>query len=307
MRLIGELGNAPHARIFSDYLTQSGIENQVQKESEDTGEVYEVWVNFEDDMPRAEQLLKKFLENPDDPEYQGATKKAKKLKKNAKKEEQDHPGYMDARTTVFYRGATPLGSLTLLLILACLAVALFSRLGKDLNALRPFFITDFLNLRSFLHKGLYEIGKGEIWRLFTPMFIHFGIIHFLFNMMWLRDLGSMIEDRKGSLFLAVFVLVVSAAGNLAQYLVSHPFFGGMSGVVYGLLGYTWMKGKYDPGSNLSLHKSTVTMMIAWFFICFTGLVGNIANAAHAAGLVIGAAWGFFTSLKFRQMVRKFWE
>jgi len=303
VRLIGDVENVNHARIFSDYLIQLGIGNQIQEESGDTQKIYEIWVHAEDELERAEQLLKKFRENPDDLEYQGATKKAKKIEKEVKKEEKEHPGYMDARTTVFYKGATPHGSLTLLLILVCLAVAVFSQLGKDVNALRPFFITDFLRQVAF-NKGLWEIRNGEIWRLFTPMFIHFGVLHFLFNMLWLRDLGSMVEARKGSLFLAVFVLIVSASGNLAQYAVSHPYFGGMSGVVYGLLGYVWMKGKYDPASNFSLHRSTVMFMIAWYFLCLTGLMGNIANAAHTAGLLIGVAWGFLTSLKFRQIIRK---
>ena len=66
----------------------------------------------------------------------------------------------------------------------------------------------------------------------------------------------------------------------------------MSGVVYGLLGYIWMRGKFDPGSGLYLHPSTVTMMIIWFFACFTPIIPNVANAAHAAGLVIGIAWGY---------------
>ena len=305
MRLVGELEHEEHARIFSDYLTQLGIDNNLLEESmEGTGKIYEIWVHSEDETARSEQLLKNFRENPVAPEYQGVSKRAKKIKKEAEREAKEHPGYMDARTTIFFRGATPNGSLTLLLILACLGVAVFSVLGKDKNMLRPFFIADFLKLQFMFNPGLHEIANGEIWRLFTPMFIHFDILHFVFNMMWLRDLGSMVEDRKGSLFLGIFVLVISASSNLSQYAVSGPAFGGMSGVVYGLLGYIWMKGKYDPASNLSLHKSTVTLMIGWFFLCLTGLMGPIANAAHAAGLAVGVAWGFLTSLKFRQITRK---
>jgi membrane associated rhomboid family serine protease len=78
----------------------------------------------------------------------------------------------------------------------------------------------------------------------------------------------------------------------------------MSGVVYGLLGYIWMKGKYDPGSRLFLHKTTVAFMISWYFLCFTGMFGPIANGAHTAGLVIGVAWGFISSPKFRQLIKQ---
>ena len=78
----------------------------------------------------------------------------------------------------------------------------------------------------------------------------------------------------------------------AQYLLSGPSFGGMSGVVYGLLGYIWMQGRFNPASGLSLQPQTVTMMILWFFLCLTGMVGHVANTVHAVGLAGGIAWGF---------------
>jgi GlpG protein len=302
MRLVGEFENKSEAGRFSDYLTHTGIENRVMEEEG----VFEVWVHVEDEVENAEKLLKQFLEEGVPIDYQEVAKKARQMRKEAEKEAKDGPRYLDARTTIFYRGPAPNGALTLLLILASVAVAIFSELGKNPGALRGLFITD-IQVNGRMARwipGLQEIMRGEVWRLFTPMFIHFDILHLLFNMLWLKDLGSMIEDRKGSLFLAVFILVVSAASNLSQYLVSTPLFGGMSGVVYGLLGYIWMKGKYDPGSRLALHKSIVIMMITWYFLCFTGLMGPVANAAHTAGLVIGVAWGFLTSKKLSDLLKK---
>ena len=126
------------------------------------------------------------------------------------------------------------------------------------------------------------------------MFIHYGILHILFNMLWLHDLGSMIEGRQSTQKLAFLVFAIAGISNLAQYVVSGPKFGGMSGVVYGLLGYIWMRGKFDPGSGLFLHPSTVTMMLIWFVICLTGFVGA-ANTVHATGLAMGMAWGYFSS------------
>jgi GlpG protein len=124
------------------------------------------------------------------------------------------------------------------------------------------------------------------------MFLHFNILHLLFNMLWLRDLGSMIEARKGSWMFLLLVLVLAGTSNVGQYLLSGPMFGGMSGVVYGLLGYIWMQSKFNPASGLSLQPQTVTMMILWFVLCLTGMVGHIANTVHAVGLAGGIAWGF---------------
>jgi GlpG protein len=307
MRLVGELEELADAGTFSDYLTQLGIVNQVIEEPSGDNIAYEIWVHEEDKVAESEGLLKKFLENPGDEEYQGVSQIARKIKKQAEKKAKEKPQYMDARTTIFYRGAPRNGTLTLILIAACVIVAVLSKLGQDIMSLRMLFIIDPLLLQSHLFGGLPEIWKGEIWRLFTPMFIHFGIMHLAFNMLWLWDLGNMVEDRKGTFFLAVFILIISGSGNLAQYLASSPLFGGMSGVVYGLLGYIWMKGKYDPGSRLSLHKTTVAMMIGWYFLCLIGIIPNVANMAHTVGLVVGVAWGYLTTSHFKNQLRKFRE
>jgi GlpG protein len=98
--------------------------------------------------------------------------------------------------------------------------------------------------------------------------------------------------------------VIAGLSNLGQMYMSGPGFGGMSGVVYGLLGYIWIRGKFDPASGLYLHSSTVIMMLIWFFICFApnAIPGmpRIANTAHAVGLVSGMVWGYLSSLKYRR-------
>jgi GlpG protein len=308
MRVIGEFSDRSNAELFSDYLTQLHIDNQIMEESGDSQVVFEIWVHDEDNVSRAEELLSRFRENPDSQEYQDVSRKAKKIRREALKEEKDGPKYMDARTTVFYKGGTPqMGKLTVVLIVISVAVAIFSKLGAETETLMPLFITDFVYGNGGINwfAGLPEIMSGEVWRLFTPMFIHFGFIHLIFNMMWLYDLGNMVEDRKGILFFALFIITVSCSSNLLQYAFSHPVFGGMSGVNYGLFGYIWMKGKYDPTSQLSLHNSTVVLMISWFVLCWTGVLGSVANWAHTGGLVVGVVWGFLTSTSFRHQIKKF--
>lgn len=309
MRLVGEIEELANARTFSDYLTQLEIKNQIIEEPRGDKIAHEIWVHEEDRVEEAEGLLKKFLENPGDEQYQGVSQAARKIKKQAEKEAKEQPQYIDARTTIFYRGVPRTGTLTLVIVLACVVVGVLSKLGENTNAMKLLFITEYWQEGAYIYwkEGLPEIMNGQFWRLFTPMFIHYGIIHLAFNMLWFWDLGNMVEDRKGTLFLAGFILVVSGSSNWVQYLMSGPAFGGMSGVVFGLLGYIWMKGKYDPVSKLALHKTTVIMMIGWYFLCLSGLVGHVANWVHTVALLVGIAWGYLTSDHFKRQLRNFKE
>ena len=117
-------------------------------------------------------------------------------------------------------------------------------------------------------------------------------------MMWLKDLGALIEFRKGTPFFIFLFFATSITSNVGQFLMSGPSFGGMSGVVYGLLGYAWLKGKFDPASRMALNQSVVVMMIGWFFLCMTGLLGPIANTAHGVGLLAGMLIGFVDAKVF---------
>ena len=114
-------------------------------------------------------------------------------------------------------------------------------------------------------------------------------------MLWLKDLGYAIERRHGTLYFFLMILVVGVTSNLGQFLHKGPSFGGMSGVVFGLLGYIWIRSRFDPRSGLQITKHTVIFMMIWFFLCLSGRIGNIANTAHGVGLVVGMLWGFVSA------------
>jgi GlpG protein len=198
------------------------------------------------------------------------------------------------------RGFSPaslrVGPLTGVLIGISVAVAIFSNLGKNDDILGHLFISEYT--RGGDEGLLPEVMHGELWRLLSPIFIHFGFIHILFNMLWLKDLGSAIEKLISTRLLLAQVIVIGVFSNLVQFYFAGPYFGGMSGVVYGLLGFVWMKSRFDPASGLYMDKQTVIWMVGWFFLCMTGAMGHVANYAHGAGLVAGVIWGF-TSAKMR--------
>lgn len=184
--------------------------------------------------------------------------------------------------------------LTLGLIVICVLVALFTNLGADLTRLLPFLMTEYQGNQL---NQLFEIQQGQVWRLISPILVHFGLLHLIFNMMWLWDLGGTIETRWSGLRLALMTLSIGVVSNLAQFVVSGALFGGMSGVVFGMLGYLFVLGRLRPDLGVSVPPQIMSFMLIWFAICWSGLVGNIANWAHLAGLVSGAGLGLIQGMQ----------
>lgn len=136
------------------------------------------------------------------------------------------------------------------------------------------------------------LAGGEVWRLITPDFLHFSWTHLIFNAVMLWFLGSQIEWIDGRARLIALFVVSSLASNVLQYLVSGPLFGGLSGVVYGILGYCWLSQRRRP--RFQFPPALVTFALAWMVIGFTPLpewlgLGSMANEAHLGGFVAGLA------------------
>ena len=297
MRMIGLIKNEAAASSFRDYLLVQGIENQLEKESDGT---WSVWVHADDELDRASRFLAEFRDKPDDSRFHLASAQAAQLRAREQADRESFDKRFHDRGDVFHNMAGyGIGPLTLILIIFSGLVFLQTGYGYDEKANVAWYISNpfRFNLRiaggNLLERlfSLPEIRQGQVWRLITPIFLHVGLMHILFNMLFLRDLGSMIEARLSSLYLALLVVVIGITSNLAQYAVSGPRFCGMSGVVYGLLGYIWIRGKYDPFCGLILHKTTVTMMLIVYFACLT-VIPNVANTVHTVGLLVGMLWGY---------------
>ena len=296
MRMIGEIQDEAAARTFGDFLYAQGIGNELER-SPSGG--WTVWVKSDDDLGRAVEFLRAFARNPSDPLFLGAALDAANLRRRENEDLASHQCRVrDAKRTFVRLGGYRFGPVTFALIFVSAVVFVMTKFGTSFESVSSLWFSEHRSFAPYWRRVLDvpELRDGQLWRLLTPVFIHMSFMHILFNLMWLADLGSMIEDRQSSGLLGRLVVVMAIGSNIAQYVVSgRPHFGGMSGVVYGLIGYMWIRGRFDPTCGLRLGRQTVVMSIIWFFLCFTGWLGPIANAAHGGGLVIGMIWGWLAS------------
>ena len=139
--------------------------------------------------------------------------------------------------------------------------------------------------------------NGEYWRLITPVFLHFSWLHIVFNALWTWEFGHRIESALGSRWLLLLFFVVAVISNTSQFVAGGPsIFGGMSGVVYGLLGFSWVGPQLQPRWQFAPPPGLMVLMIGWLLVCLFGVIevlgfGAIANAAHVGGLLAGAGLG----------------
>ncbi|MGH1371613.1 MAG: rhomboid family intramembrane serine protease [Cellvibrionaceae bacterium] len=146
----------------------------------------------------------------------------------------------------------------------------------------------------------YGWDQLQYWRLLTPVFLHFGFFHILFNSLWIWEFGRRIELHFGGGFLLLAVLVTGVSSNLAQYLWKGPsLFGGLSGVLYALLGFLWVHNRFKPHPITTLPPGIIGFMLFWMVLGMSGAVnafidGSVANAAHFGGLISGMLFALLT-------------
>ena len=322
MRQLAVLSSADSARALADHLLTLTIDTQLEQQAEG----WAVWVRNEDQMVRARQELEAYQRNPDDPRYKSAGGIANSLRSQRLKEEKEYHRRQQRFHARMGRAGSA-GTITLVLIVLSAIVLVLkdgTRYGRwvvQTLSIAPYQVVPILDPSSDevrwelrCPEGLQPILRGQIWRLASPMFIHFTIWHLFFNMYWLYALGGAIEWRRGRYRYLALVLAVSVACNLAQYFLGRlgeseslaslprsPNFGGMSGVVYGLLGYVWMKGRFQPELGLGIDRNNLILMIGWLVLCMTpwsySLIGTrVANVAHVAGLLMGMFIGYMPML-----------
>ena len=194
------------------------------------------------------------------------------------------------------------------IILISVAIAIFSNFGSIISVIEPLTFLKF-NLSPtiatgrpiFLSFNDTFTNNHEWWRLLTPMFIHFSFAHLSFNCLWIYVLGPKIETYDGHFLFIVLIVFTSISANFAQYFFSGPsLFGGLSGVIYGMLGYCMTIEFEDQQERYDLPPALYLFMIVWLILGFIGILdlfgfGSVANFAHLGGLISGIIFAMITT------------
>ena len=135
-----------------------------------------------------------------------------------------------------------------------------------------------------------RLKKGEYWRLFTAMFVHFGMMHILCNMYSLYNLGPSLERMLGSVRFGILYLVTGLAGNLLTAYIDerkgkNRISAGTSGCIFGLMG-AWLVIALLPGMGRYISRRGILLTLA-VNLYYGYRVRGINLAAHAGGLAAG--------------------
>jgi membrane associated rhomboid family serine protease len=131
---------------------------------------------------------------------------------------------------------------------------------------------------------LIGVSQGEYYRLLTAAFLHAGILHILFNMFALVQIGPLLEEALGRVRFAALYVLSALGGSVAGYVLASPNQPsvGASGAIFGLFGAYYVVVRRLGGETGSI----VTLLVINLVITFT--VPSIDWRAHLGGLVTGA-------------------
>ncbi|AZQ85956.1 rhomboid family intramembrane serine protease GlpG [Colwellia sp. Arc7-635] len=268
------------ALLFCNYLKTLNIQAQVI--TEDAGFV----VYCQDDKHEiAQQEFEQFIADPYQVKYQQAAWQSGDVT-----DVNPHaPALLTSFKSQFLSHA---GIVTLTIFALCWLVFIASNLGWANTVFHHLQFYSTLNLDAVLQAP---------HRLLGPAFYHFSWLHIVFNTMWWWQLGGSIERTTGKFSLITLLLVSAVLSNIGQFMVDGPNFGGLSGVVYALVGYVWWMGWLIPEKGLSLSKPIIGFMLFWLLLGYTSLMPiNVANTAHLLGLLSGCLLAYLQFLKVKK-------
>jgi len=274
MMRITHFNNPRLAQAFVDYMATRGVTLRIEH-----GEAYTILLDDESQAAVVENELQQFVRDPLHPRYQDASWQSGNTAS----------GLQYQRTSLLANIRERAGPLTMTVMIACVAVFILMQIVGD---------------RTMLYWLAWPADEGQyfqVWRWFSHALLHFSLLHIAFNVMWWWYLGGAVEKRLGTGKLVVIALISALLSGWMQAKFSGIWFGGLSGVVYALMGYAWLRGERDPESGIFLERGLMAFAILWLVIGYFGAFGlAIANAAHVTGLLVGLAMAAADTYKVRK-------
>lgn len=197
-----------------------------------------------------------------------------------------------------FRGRDTTGIITIL----CVVLYVTSLVLDPAAAMRPMSGFELFSPSPFALVALGATGTslwdaGRWWTVLTAVYLHGGVLHILFNVLWIRQLGPEVEEIYGRARYLVIFTIAGAAGFILSDVVGVRLTVGASGAVFGLLGAMIAFGKKRGGA---FGRLVLTQYGQWALIMFVfGLLPGTAvnNWAHAGGFLAGFAGASVLSFK----------
>ncbi len=315
MRCLGQINGRSAAESFVAYLLTQDITTQIEALGESNPEErtdrWEIWVRDEDRLQQARSELAQFVDNPRDAKYASALTQAKSILAEREKKKQQaarNVRRIDMRRTSGLAGGRSIPPLSLTLLILSIGISLLSSFGTPKLSnewgqaiVEKLSFVSFDDYQKSEHDPAASLKRGELWRMVTPIFLHLSPIHLAMNMFVLISLGRIVERWVGTPRFALFVLLLAVGPNLLQglspaWMHGSPMFGGISGVLYGLFGYVWVRSSLDPSLGISIPFPIVVIFVGMIVVGLSGMVPNwqFADLCHLGGLLIGCTVAFAT-------------
>lgn len=276
----------PLSKNLSDldrHLTQVGITHRFTEEQSQNLQV--LWLFNQSDVPKVKVIIDELISGaaswPNDDQANKATGQSS--------------GGQLSRIEASIAHAFSIAPLTLgLVVLGLIGYLLvlfpshFSVIALNTISFHQVFIPE-----SQIASVYQDIATGQLWRLFTPVFIHFSGLHIALNATMLWFLGSRIERAIGLRSYLILVVFTGIISNIVQAQWDGiAFFGGLSGVVFALVGYVLVWQYRNSQTAIAIPKPLIGMMIFSLILGFTPVLNiisgsNIANGAHLGGFIAG--------------------
>jgi rhomboid protease GluP len=156
----------------------------------------------------------------------------------------------------------------------------------------PFFPNDWI-FEVFAGVNFY-IAEGELWRFVTPIFLHSGFVHMLFNSFSLVLFGPGLELMLGKTKFLLLYLVGGVLANIATYFLNPLTYihVGSSGAIFALFGF-YVAIVIFKKHMLSKENSQIILTITVIGLVMTFIQPNINVTAHIFGLIAGFLIGSF--------------